>query len=420
MRSLAVFGLGVLALGAALWGLLSQFDLAPPETQPDRLTFQPTDFSALAGWNDDQHGPAVSAFLRSCERWRSRPRDRSIFSSRPEFGTVGQWVAVCTAAEQVPHDSDQAARLFFEAHFRPFAASNNEAAEGLFTGYFEPELRGSPIKTGPFTVPLYQRPGDLISVDLGEFRADLKGRRVAGRIEGNRLRPYASRAEIERAPSPAHDPLVWVDDAVDAFFLHIQGSGRIVFPDGQVMRVGYAAQNGHPYTAIGRVLVQDGHLALEEVTMQSIRLWLDDNPDQAADLMNENDSYVYFRKIDLDDADLGPIGAHSVPLTTGRSLAVDRKHWPLGLPLWLDTDWPAESVQGGSETPPAEAAPVGDPLRRLMVAQDTGGAIRGPIRGDVFLGFGDEAGDIAGRMKQTGTLVVLLPVSVVEANQNPS
>ncbi len=412
MRSLAVFGLGALVIGAIFAGLLSLFRAPAPEG-PDQLVLTSATFAMLVGWETDQLNGAVAAFVRSCDRWQPRPPEKNLASFRPEFGTYAQWRSVCEAAETISLNDDQAARQFFETRFQPFHAANNQQAEGLFTGYYEPELRGALAPSETFSVPLYQRPSDLIQVDLGEFRSDLRGRRVAGRIEGNRLRPYASRAEIERSPSPAHQPFVWVDDPVDAFFLHIQGSGRVVFDNGDVMRVGYAAQNGHPYTAIGRVLVKDGHMAVEEVTMQSIRQWLDDNPDKAADLMNENHSYVYFRKIDVSEAELGPVGAQSVPLTSGRSLAVDLKHWPLGLPLWLETEWPLDPVEGDAAA--AEIEPTADPFRRLMIAQDTGGAIRGPIRGDVFLGFGADAGEIAGRMKQPGTLTVLLPHEVVAA-----
>ncbi len=408
MRPLAIFALGGLFLGVVMWGLLSQFRPGP-SPEPDRLVLLPASFDRLEGWSSDDHGAALAAFLKSCDRWQHVPAERPLASSLPRFGTHGDWQPVCDAARALPAAGDHA-RRFFESQFDLFMAANHQQAEGLFTGYYEPELRGARQQTETFSIPLYQRPDDLISVDLGEFRADLRGRRVAGRIDGTRLRPYASRAEIERAPSTAHEPLVWVDSAVDAFFLHIQGSGRVVLDDGGVMRVGYAAQNGHPYTAIGRVLVDQGHMALEEVTMQSIRQWLDTNPAQADQVMNHNSSYVYFRELDVDDPSLGPIGAQSVPLTPGRSLAVDRKHWALGVPVWMETSWPVD--------PPAEEAAdqagdvQGAPLRRLMVAQDTGGAIRGPIRGDVFLGFGHQAGEVAGRMKQAGGLALLLPKSL--------
>ena len=414
MRPLLILLGGVAVLMALVWALLSQFGPAiPPRPTVDRLTLDPTSFSALNGWTQDQQASALAAFLRSCDRWQPQPDDRALASFAPEFGTMADWRTVCDQGRAVAAGDDGAARRFFEGRFTPFIASNQGDEEGLFTGYYEPELHGSLTPSETYSVPLHQRPTDLITVDLGEFRADLRGRRVAGRIEGTKLRPYASRADIVRAPSDSHDPLVFVDDPVDAFFLHIQGSGRVTLDNGEVMRVGYAAQNGHPYTAVGRVLVRDGHMPLEDVTMQSIRQWLTDNPDKAADLMNENKSYVYFRKLDVASADLGPLGAQSVPLTTKRSLAVDLKHWPLGVPLWLDTTLPPEKA--AAETTSEEAVElIGIPFQRLMIAQDTGGAIRGPIRGDVFLGFGDAAGDVAGRMKQPGRFTVLLPNALAE------
>ena len=419
MRPLLIFLGGVAVLMALIWALLSQFDPPrPARPSVDRLTLNPSQFSDLNGWHHDQQAQALAAFLRSCDRWQPQPDGRALATFAPEFGTMADWRTVCEQGRDVTKDDDAAARRFFEARFTPFLASNNGDEQGLFTGYYEPELHGSLTRSETFVVPLYQRPEDLVTVDLGEFRSDLRGRRVAGRLEGTKLRPYASRADIERAPSDSHEPLVFVDDPVDAFFLHIQGSGRVTLDTGDVMRVGYAAQNGHPYTAVGRVLVRDGHMPLEAVTMQSIRQWLTDHPDKASDLMNENKSYVYFRKIDVASADLGPLGAQSVPLTTNRSLAVDLKHWPLGVPLWLDTTLPADEPAAEALSEPDETA-IGIPFRQLMIAQDTGGAIRGPVRGDVFLGFGDAAGAVAGRMKQPGRFSVLLPNALAEPLLTP-
>jgi membrane-bound lytic murein transglycosylase A len=249
-------------------------------------------------------------------------------------------------------------------------------------------------------VPLYGRPPDLVSVDLGSFREDLKGRRIAGRVEEGKLVPYADRQAIEQGALAGHDlELVWVDDPIDAFFLQIQGSGRVRLADGGELRVGYAGENGHPYYAIGRELVKRGALRKEEVSMQSIRRWLEEHPDEAPAVLATNASYVFFQVIEGE----GPLGAEGIPITAGRSLAVDRKHWPLGVPLWVDTAAPA-----------AQKGAPDRPLRRLVIAQDTGGAIRGPIRGDVFWGASDEAAEIAGRMKHPGRLWVLLPKELAE------
>jgi membrane-bound lytic murein transglycosylase A len=312
-------------------------------------------------------------------------------------GTAADWKPACAAAEKVPAGDDAAARAFFERRFRPLAATNGGHPLGLFTGYYEPLLQGSRRRGGRFTVPLYLRPPELVTVDLGDFRESLKGQRIAGKVEDGALVPFPDRGAIEKGALAGRDlELVWVDDPVDAFFLHVQGSGRVRLAEGGELRVGYAAQNGHPYFAIGRDLIERGALRKEEVSMQSIRAWLEAHPDDAAKVMERNASYIFFQELKGD----GPLGAEGVPLTPGRSLAVDRELLPLGLPVWLSAGMP-----GAREGEPDRK------LRRLLVAQDTGGAIRGPVRGDVFWGHGDEAAEIAGRMKHRGRLWVLLPVS---------
>ena len=297
----------------------------------------------------------------------------------------------CAAAKQISRRDNTAARAFFERWFVPHLASAGRRAGGLFTGYYEPELNGSRVRSDRYAVPIYVKPSDLVSVDLGLFRRSLKGERIAGRLVDGRLTPYASRAEIEAGRLRGRElELVWVDDAVDAFFLHIQGSGRIALVGGGMLRIGYAASNGHPYTAIGGQLIGRGAIAREDMSMQSIRSWLAANPDEAVALMNTNASFVFFRELDGE----GPLGTQGVVLTPGRSLAVDRRFVALGLPIWLDTTDPLDPEK---------------PLRRLLVAQDTGGAIRGAVRGDIFWGHGLDAAARAGRMRQTGRYFVLLP-----------
>lgn len=243
-------------------------------------------------------------------------------------------------------------------------------------------------------MPLLQRPADLVAVELGGFRDSLKGERIAGRIDGNRLVPYETRAEIDAgALGDRARPLVWVDDPIDAFFLHIQGSGKVALDDGSAIRVGYAGQNGHVYFAIGRELIRREVLTRETVSLQTIRAWMEANPAEAEPLMHLNPSYIFFRELDRG----GPVGAQNVILTPQASLAIDRSLLPLGAPMWVD---------------------VQDPLapetrwRRLMIAQDTGGAIRGPVRGDVFWGAGAEAEARAGVMKSRGRYWLLLPAGV--------
>jgi membrane-bound lytic murein transglycosylase A len=360
-----------------------------------RLVLEPATFGDLPGWSEDPMAPALDAFRRSCRKMAALPAEAAL-GGAGFAGTAGDWRTPCAAAERVPAGNDAAARSYFETWFVPLAAHASGGDEGgLFTGYYEPLLDGSRTRTERYRVPLYGRPSDLVSVDLGLFREDLKGRRIAGRVEDGQLVPYAGREEIEKGALAGRDlELVWVDDPIDAFFLQIQGSGRVRLAEGGEMRIGYAGENGHPYFAIGRELVKRGALRKEEVSMQSIRRWLEEHPEEAPAVLATNASYVFFQEIKGE----GPLGAEGVPITPGRSLAVDRKHWPLGVPLWLDTMAPA-----AQENAPAR------PLRRLVIAQDTGGAIRGPIRGDVFWGAGDEAADIAGRMKHPGKLWVLVP-----------
>ncbi|MGF1453995.1 MAG: murein transglycosylase A [Alphaproteobacteria bacterium] len=315
------------------------------------------------------------------------------------FGTAADWQGPCRAAQEIAAHDAAAIRRFLERAYRPFRVEGADGAAGRMTGYFEPELRGSLTRTSRFVTPIRSRPDNLIDVDLGQFREDLRGRRIAGRVENGRLVPYAARQDIERGAIDDRAPvLAWVDDPVDAFFLHIQGSGRIRLTDGSVLRVGYAGQNGHPYTAIGRVLIEDGHLTRQTVSMETIRGWMADNPDRAAALMDHNASYIFFRRLDLADPQAGPLGAEGLPLTPERSLAVDAAYYPYGVPIYLTTQVPDPAQAGGSRT-----------FRKLMMAQDTGGAIRGAVRGDIFFGSGPQAGALAGPMKALGRFHVLVP-----------
>ena len=368
----------------------------PEQPEPDRLVLRAVSFQDLPGWEADDHGAALRALQRSCAALEERADDEPL-DIAPLGGRVGEWRGICAATAGLYGAAP--AREFFEAHFAPYQARNGAAAEGLFTGYFEPELRGAMQTGGRYGVPIYGRPHDLVTVDLGLFRPALAGERVAGRIAKGALEPYATRAEIDDGALAAQGlELVWVDDPVDAFFLHIQGSGRIAFEDGTTRRLAYAATNGHSYFSIGRKLVALGALSREDVSMQTIRDWLAANPERASEVMHENASYIFFRWLEDEQADDGPVGAQKVTLTAGRSLAVDRRFVPMTVPIWLE-----------GAAPDPDPAREDRPLRRLMVAQDTGGAIRGPVRGDVFWGTGAEAGAVAGRMKHAGRYWLLLP-----------
>ncbi len=352
-------------------------------------------FADLPGWNADSLEGFRSAFLRSCGVFAKRSESRLLMASGVA-GTVGDWRPVCAAVEGIADGAGGSElRRILAEYLQPWAAFDHDQDLALLTGYYEASLAGSRTRTDRFSTPLYRRPADLVAVDLGEFREDLRGRRLAGRVVGGRLNPYSDRRELEEGALENRGlELAWVDDAVDAFFLHIQGSGRVDLDNGDFLRVGYAAQNGHPYFAIGRELVKRGEMIVEEVSMQSIRAWLAANPDEASALMQSNPSYIFFRELRGE----GPIGSQGVALEPRRSLAVDRRFLPLGIPVWLDGTAPAPD--------PGIADRI---LQRLVVTQDTGGAIRGPLRGDVFWGYGPEAEEIAGRMRNEARFWLLLP-----------
>lgn len=353
-------GLVTMALGACA----PQLSTNPP---PPVLTLAPVAFADLPGWSTDRTADVLPALLRSCTRWSS-------WSADHELGlgvTVADWRPICTAAATIPAGDDLAAQRLFKSWFRPYRAGNHGDPSGLFTGYYEPELRASRRRHGPYQVPLYTRPPDAIALPS---RAEI----VAGAL-------------ADRVPV-----LAWVDDPVDAFFLQIQGSGRLGLDDGTVMRVGFAGQNGYPYVAIGRELVERGALTREEATMPGIRGWLTAHPDQIRAILDSNPSYVFFKEVKGD----GPTGAQGVVLTPGRSLAVDHNFMPYGLPVWLDAEDPLEPTVR---------------LQRVLMTQDTGGAIRGPVRGDVFWGYGVDAVARAGVMRSAGGYFVLIPRTVTPA-----
>lgn len=297
-------------------------------------------------------------------------------------------------APQVQAADESAVRQFFEAFFIPNqVVEAGGATTGLVTGYYEPLLHGARQRGGKFQTPLYGVPDDLVTIDLAATYPELKTMRLRGRLVGKKVVPYATREDIANGGIPGKE-LLWVDDAVEAFFLEVQGSGRVVLDGGrETVRVAYADQNGYPYKSIGRYLVDSGEMTVAQASAQSIKSWIDANPARRQELFNANRSYVFFREERLPDASLGPKGALGVPLTPGRSVAIDAHLLPLGVPVFLST------TQANSDVP----------LQRLMMAQDTGGAIRGAVRADFFYGFGHEAQESAGRMKQSGMLWVLLP-----------
>lgn len=353
---------------------------APLPQGPDQFGLIPAQFNDLPGWRTDGAAAVLPALNRTCDRVLKQPNDKSI-GQNGMGGTVADWYSPCSAARRVGANDHEAARLLFEEWFAPFLAVNNGSADGLFTGYFEPELAGSRTKKGRFTVPILGKPRDLVT------RKAADGSTESGRMVDGKFTPYPSRAEIEAgAIASQATPLAWVEDPVDAHILHIQGSGRIRLEDGSVLRLGVAATNGHKFVGISKILRERG--LITDPSMPGVRAWLKANPARAKALMAENPRYVFYTPISGD----GPVGSEGVALTAGRSMAVDPRYVALGLPLFLDT-----------------VEPSGQPLRRLVMAQDTGAAIKGPIRGDFFWGTGEEAFDKAGRMKSPGRYWILLP-----------
>jgi membrane-bound lytic murein transglycosylase A len=317
----------------------------------------------------------------------------ALLASCSVIGAREPWRAPCTAAARVSSQTSDGARLFFEQWFTPWLVTARDGVEeGLITGYYEPLLRGSRKPSARYRHALYGVPDDLVTVELADIHPELKGMRLRGKIEGRRVVPYYDRAQIENGQAPVRGKeLAWVDDPIELFFLHVQGSGRIALEDGQTMRVGYADHNGHAYRSIGRLLVEHGELPLERASMQGIKEWARANPLKVRQLLNSNSSYVFFRELPANAG--GPPGALGVPLTAGRSIAVDARFVPLGAPVYVASTWPNSPK----------------PLNRLTLAQDTGGAIRGAVRADFFWGYGDAAAREAGRMKQRLRMWLLFP-----------
>ncbi|MGB7480833.1 MAG: murein transglycosylase A [Burkholderiaceae bacterium] len=363
--------------------------VAPAVPQPAEL-LQPRSFAPLPGWQRDDLRQAWPAFMTSCQ----------VLASQPD------WREPCSVGRDVDAADARAVRTFFEAFFQPYQLFNQDGTDsGLVTGYYEPLLRGARKRGGPFQTPLYRVPDDLLTVELGSLYPQLEGMRLRGRLVGNKVVPYFPRAELEKSGALTGKELLWVDDPVEAFFLQVQGSGRVRLADGaETVRVAYADQNGHPYQSIGRYLVERGELKLEQASAQGIKAWAAANPARRQELLDVNPSYVFFREEKIVDPARGPKGALGVPLTPQRSIAVDTRFVPPGAPVFLAT------TQPNSERP----------LQRLMLAQDTGGAIKGAVRADFFWGFGAAAGEQAGRMKQRGQMWVLWPKGAVPPRPRPN
>ncbi len=352
----------------------------------------PMGYGSLTGWSNDNLVAAWPAWLRSCLA----------------LGNRGEpFTSLCNTAQAIGPRDAAAIRAYFENNFVPHALGGGDKpspANNTVTGYYEPLLLGSKTRSGRFDTPLYRTPKDLVTVDLNDPYPELRALRLRGRLvkgadgQGDRVVPYATRSELEKSGQLRGLELIYVEDPVEAFFLQVQGSGRVQLDNGQMMRVGYDNQNGHPYKSIGRWLVDKGELTLAQATMQGIKAWLSKNPRRKDELLHQNPSMVFFKELPASqDATEGPFGSLGVPLTAGRSVAVDNRFVPAGLPVFVQTRIPT-GVNNNFK-----------PTARLMFAQDTGSAIQGAHRADFFFGSGAVAGELAGKMKAQGSMVVLLP-----------
>ena len=342
------------------------------------------DWEELPGWQQDKHAEAWPALLQQC---------KVLPKKKP------QWKKICLDADLLGDIDNKTARHFFETRFTahqiiPSNKKDGSPGTGLVTGYYEPLLKGSLAPDDQYKYPLYARPEDLLRIELAEVYPELSKMRLRGRVVGNKVVAYHDRKAIDRVDSPlTGKELVWIDDPVAVFFLHVQGSGRIQLKDGSMMAVGYADQNGQPYSSIGKILIERGEIEREDISLFTIRKWLQQNPEQAQALLEENRSYVFFQM--RENAKENPRGSLNIPLTPSRSIAVDPSNIPLGSPVWLDTSYPGEPDHT---------------LQRLTFAQDTGGAIKGYARADMFWGNGEMAEKLAGEMKQQARLYVLMPL----------
>ncbi len=339
------------------------------------------DWNDIDGWDQDNHAQIWPAIQSNCKAVSKRP----------------DWKEICAAVPLLNQPDDKSVKQFFENWFVPHQLyGQSKKQQGLITGYYEPLLFGSRTPDQRYRYPIYQQPASLLTIELGELYPSLKNKRIRGLKKGNKIIPFYSREQIEaNRELLSGNELLWIDDRDALFFLHIQGSGRVQLNEGKTVGVGYSNQNGHPYVAIGRILLEQGELEREKISLFTIRQWLQDNPAQAEDLLNKNPSYVFFEL--REQPEQGPVGSLNVPLTPERSLAIDPKLVDLGTPIWLSTNFPGE---------------LGKSYQRLVIAQDTGGAIKGPLRADLFWGFGEYAERAAGVMKEYGEMIVLLPTSM--------
>ncbi|HEY2136307.1 MAG TPA: MltA domain-containing protein, partial [Xanthobacteraceae bacterium] len=379
--------------GATKWRPLAP--VVPDVPSPFRIRdaqVEPVAWSDIAGWRDDDHGAAFATFLTSC-----RPIANAAHPPGETRQMYGALYSVCRRAVKAGALTGEAAKKFFEDNFRPLRVAKLGDAAGFLTGYYEPIVDGSRFPTGVYHVPIYRRPPDLLPPAGTTGSAFPNTGQSLRRDSAGKLVPYYDRAQIEDgALDGQHLEICWIKEQTDALFIQIQGSARIRLEDGLIVRINYDSHNGHPYTPVGRVLIERKLVPRDEMSMERIRDWLRANPDGAAELRRQNRSFVFFRIVGLGE-DREATGAQGLPLTPGRSIAVDKSLHVYGTPFFIEGDLPIDSAK------PTTA------FHRLMIAQDTGSAIVGPARADIYWGAGALAGRIAGRLKQAGRFTMLVP-----------
>ncbi len=379
--------IGFLILLLGLFSCSAEQKVLPVvSVSPDapKIVLQPVHFKDLNNFEHDKLAEIIPAFAKSCQALEKQPAllEKSAIKINPD-----SYLKICRRFVSAKISDDDQMRHFIESNFRPYLVTDALNSEGKFTSYYEPEIKASRTKGGPYQYPIYGRPDDLIEINLSDFDRTLPSRRLVARLNGNKAVPYYTRAEIEK--NGTNGPVIlWADDPVDIYLMQIQGPAVAVLDDGSMIRVGYAENNGHSFVGIGQILLKKGLLKPGEASMDKIRDWLKAHPQAAKKNMSENPRFIFHR---LSEAD-GPVGALGVSLTAGRSLAVDQNYVPLGTLLWLETTAPDKS-----------------PLEKMVAAQDVGGAIKGVVRGDYFWGHGEEALLSAGKMNASGRYYILLP-----------
>lgn len=376
-------------LGVGLYYLVGIWTMDERRQLPVAITF-----SEIAGWEGDDHSAAFAVFRRSCARIVKVDEARTKSGEGRDEPQL--LIDFCQAALALGEDvNSEKARIFFETRFTPYRYKDEELA-GFVTGYYEPELTGARTPSGRFSVPVYAVPNDLVQLFPDSERAKRNHEMTAGRKTADGIVPYFDRKEIEQGALAGRGlEILYLEDWTDAFYMHVQGSGRVALEEGGHVRLSYAAKNGHSYTAIGKLLIERGVVSREEMSMDAVRGWLKKNPDEARQLMWENRSYIFFRELAVNEASSGPIGSQGVALTPLRSLAVDTSIHSFGTPVWVNApDLDVHGQEGFSQ---------------LLIAQDAGSAIKGPQRGDIFFGSGKRAGDIAGVTRHRAQFTILLP-----------